>query len=44
MLAWGVVDVMAGIIDGMASTLSDGAVRELLDQIVDRGFVCWFAS
>jgi hypothetical protein len=35
---------MAGMIDGMASTLGGGVVRGLLDWRVDGGFVDWFAS
>ena len=44
MWMWGVVGVMAGMIDGMASTLGGGAVRGLLDWRVDGGFEGWFAS
>ena len=43
MLAWGVMDVMAGMIAGMASTLGGGTVQGLLDRRVGGGFVGWFA-
>ncbi len=38
------MDVMAGMMAGMASTLGGGAMRGLLDRRVVEGFVCRFAS
>jgi hypothetical protein len=43
MWAWGVVDVMARMIDGLASALGGGMVSGLLDWRVGGGFVGWFA-
>ncbi len=44
MWTWGVMDVMAGMIDGLASALGGGVVRGLLERRVGGGFVGWFAS
>jgi hypothetical protein len=43
MWAWGVMGVMAGMIDGLASTLGGGVTRELLGWRVDGGFDGCFA-
>jgi hypothetical protein len=40
MWAWGAMSVMAGMIDGMASTLSGGVVGGLFFWILDGRFVC----
>ena len=44
MWLWGTPLVMAGMIDGMAYTLSGGVVGLLLGWRVNGGFVGWFAS
>ena len=44
MWMWGALGVLAVMIDGMASTLGDGASDRQLNRRVDGGRVGWFAT